>query len=146
MAAGVSIEVTGRIWMQSLRRMMLAWFVAGLLVAWPVAAADSIGSGDRQKVQFFEAQVRPILETSCFKCHGGEAKIKGGLRLTSRAGVMAGGDTGEVISLEKPAESLLIKAINWASDDLQMPPKEKLSKDKIAILTKWVEMGVPYTG
>ncbi|MEI6871662.1 MAG: DUF1549 and DUF1553 domain-containing protein, partial [Verrucomicrobiota bacterium] len=39
-------------------------------------------------------------------------------------------------------KSLLISAITWA-DDLQMPPKKKLSADEIAALKEWVTMGAP---
>jgi hypothetical protein len=97
-----------------------------------------------QQLQFFESQVRPILERSCFKCHGAEAKIKGGLRLTSRAGLLKGGDTSPAISLEEPSKSLLLKAISYVDEDLQMPPKEQLPKEKIAILTQWVNWGAPW--
>ena len=98
-----------------------------------------------QQNQFFESQVRPILEASCFKCHGGSPKIKGGLRLTSRAGLLKGGDTGPAVSVENPSKSLLLTAIGYKDEDLQMPPKEPLPKEKVAILTKWVEMGSPWT-
>jgi hypothetical protein len=98
-----------------------------------------------EQLQFFESQVRPILETACFKCHGAEPKIKGGLRLTSRAAILKGGDTGPAVSLDQPAKSLLLKAINYKDDALQMPPKEQLPKEKIAVLTRWVEMGIPWT-
>src|SRR4051794_31967818 len=42
----------------------------------PQAAAESVA--------FFEKEVWPLLEANCLSCHGGEAKIRGGLRLTSR--------------------------------------------------------------
>src|SRR5258706_6282947 len=97
-----------------------------------------------QQLQFFESQVRPILERSCFKCHGAEAKIKGGLRLTSRAGLLKGGDTGPAIFLPDPSKSLLLKAISYKDEDLQMPPTEQLPREKIAILTQWVNWGAPW--
>ena len=50
----------------------------------------------RQKIDF-NRDIRPILANNCLKCHGGEAKIKGGLRLTSRAELLKGGDTGAAI-------------------------------------------------
>ena len=119
---------------------------AALMSGGPARSAEE-GEGltEAQKVRFFEKEVKPILESSCFKCHGGEAKIKGGLRLTSRAGVLKGGETSPAISLEQPANSLLLKAINYKDEDLQMPPKEQLAPAKIAILTRWIEMGAPWT-
>lgn len=92
---------------------------------------------------FFEKQVRPILQARCLKCHGGEEKIRGGLRMTSRAALLKGGDQGAAVSLETPAESLLIQAINY--DGLEMPPSGKLPKGEIEILTRWVESGLPWT-
>ncbi len=97
------------------------------------------------KVEYYEQQVKPILVTSCLKCHGAEEKIKGGLRLTSRQGLIEGGDTGPAVTLDHPDKSLILKAIGYKDEDLQMPPKEQLSKEKVAILTKWVEMGLPWT-
>ncbi len=42
-----------------------------------------------------------------------------------------------------PARSLLIEAIGYANEDLQMPPNGKLGAAEIAILTEWVQRGAP---
>jgi hypothetical protein len=104
--------------------------------AGPISADDS---------NFFEAHVRPVLVNECYKCHSHDAdKIKGGLMLDTREGVLHGGDTGPAIVPGKPDDSLLIKAIRYTDDDLQMPPKgHKLGDDEIADLTEWVRRGAP---
>ena len=74
-------------------------------------------------------------------------KIKGGLVLDSREAALTGGDTGPAVVPAIPAKSLLIEAIRYANEDLQMPPKKatgKLSDEQIALLTEWVKMGAPY--
>lgn len=110
----------------------------GLLVA-----ADP--SFDEPSLEFFEKKVRPILVERCFECHAGvEKQAKGGLRLDSRAAVLAGGDTGASAVEGKPKESLLIDAINYGNV-YQMPPKSKLPAEEIQVLTRWVEMGLPWT-
>jgi hypothetical protein len=94
-------------------------------------------------IKFFEAEVKPILREHCFKCHGGKKAVKGGLRLTSRARVLKGGETGPAAAPGEPAESLLVKAINY--QEFEMPPTGKLPQAKIDILTKWVKLGLPWT-
>src|SRR5439155_23259857 len=93
---------------------------------------------------FHGTAVLQLLQAHCLNWHGGEPKIKGGLRLTSRADVLKGGDSGPVVNLDKPADSLLLKAVNHVDDDLKMPPKGKLSPAQIDVLTKWVTRGVPF--
>jgi cytochrome c553 len=95
-----------------------------------------------QAEEFFEKEVRPLLVEHCLKCHG-EDKPKGGLRLISRESVLKGGDTGAAAVAGKPKESLLIQVVNY-TDSLQMPPKRKLSDRQIAILTRWVQLGLPW--
>jgi hypothetical protein len=92
--------------------------------------------------EFFEKEVRPLLVERCLKCHA-DTKPKGGLRLTSRAGVLKGGDTGPAVVAGKPKESLLIQAILY-NEKPQMPPKRKLTDRQIAILTRWVQIGLPW--
>ena len=112
-----------------------------LLTGNTLQAADPVPT-DAQ-IRFFETRIRPLLANHCFECHGPD-KQKGNLRLDSRAGVVAGGDLGSAVTLDKPAESLLLKAIGYDDDRVQMPPKGKLSGQKIADLTAWVEAGLPY--
>jgi hypothetical protein len=101
---------------------------------------------DPASLRFFESDVRPLLAEHCLKCHGGDPqKIKGGLDLSARSGFQKGGDTGPVIDAKDPAASLLLKVVNYADDDHQMPPKKKLPQDKIDLLTQWVQMGAPWT-
>src|SRR5688572_27343520 len=78
-------------------------------------------------VDFFERQVRPVLAEHCYSCHSTSAqKKKGGLLLDARDGLRKGGDSGAALVPGKPADSLLVKAIRYAHDELRMPPKSKL--------------------
>ncbi|MEY4089390.1 MAG: hypothetical protein RJB55_1661, partial [Verrucomicrobiota bacterium] len=96
-------------------------------------------------VQFFENKIRPILVDKCYKCHSKESeKVRGGLLLDSREATLQGGNTGPALVPGKPDESLLIQAVRYKDEDLQMPPKgEKLSDAQIADLVEWVRRGAP---
>ncbi len=122
------------------RGLAFAWVATWSLAPIPSAAAEP--KTPAEDVEFFEKEVRPILANRCQKCHG-EKTQKGGLRLDSRAAVVAGGATGPAVVPHKPSESLLVDAINYG-DTYQMPPKSKLPAPEIATLTRWVERGVPW--
>src|SRR5262249_8643926 len=71
-------------------------------------------------------------------------KVKGGLLLDTKEGLLKGGDTGAAIVPGDPEKSLLIKAVRYTDADLQMPPKgKKLPVLAIADLESWVKMGAP---
>ena len=91
----------------------------------------------------FEAKVQPILAANCFECHSHEIKIKGGLALDSRSGIVKGGEGGVILVPGKPEESRLIAAVRHTDKDFQMPPKSKLSDEDIAVLTAWIALGAP---
>jgi hypothetical protein len=111
----------------------------GLAVALRGPGAEpSASTGD---LAFFENEVRPILESSCLKCHSGESP-KGKLDLSRRETILKGGVDGEVVSLDKPEESRLLKAIAYKGE-LKMPPTGQLSPKQIGVLTRWVKMGLP---
>jgi len=112
-----------------------------LVSASPADAAAPEVSG----VDFFEQKIRPIFVENCYQCHSaGAEKIKGGFLLDTRAGVLKGGDTGPTVVPGEPEKSLLIKAVRYTDENLQMPPKnKKLSPEQIAELETWVKMGAP---
>jgi hypothetical protein len=92
---------------------------------------------------FFEKEIAPILKQRCYECHSHESgKAKGGLVLDSRAGWEKSG-SGPAIVPGKPNESLLIEAVRYGKEDLQMPPEQKLPTDEIKLIEKWVAMGAP---
>src|SRR5262245_55331924 len=111
-----------------------------LLLTLPMRAAEPTA----EAIQFFESRVRPLLIQQCFKCHA-DKKQRGGLRLDSRAALLAGGDRGTALVPGKPDESFLIRAIRH-EDELKMPPSKKLSREQIGDLTQWVRMGAPWPG
>lgn len=92
---------------------------------------------------FFTEKVAPILHESCIRCHGPD-KQKGHLRLDSRAAVLAGGKSGPAAVSGKPDDSLLIKAVRYQDDDLQMPPRKQLPQAQIDILVEWIKRGLPW--
>jgi hypothetical protein len=118
----------------------MAWFAMCLGVAARAAAA-----GDPAGIEFFEQRIRPILAYNCYQCHSQDSKkIKGGLLLDTKEGLLKGGDTGPAIEPGNPEKSLLVKAVRYADENLQMPPKgKKLAPEKIAALEAWIKMGAP---
>ncbi len=117
-------------------------FLPVVLWATSLLSAEEFAAAD---LEFFEKKIRPVLAEHCFKCHSADAKkLKGGLLLDHRAGVMKGGDSGPAIVSGKPADSLLIEAIGYDNVDLEMPPRGKLSNQQITDLTEWVKRGAPW--
>src|SRR5688572_23786604 len=118
---------------------MLAAMVCTVALAAPLHAAESPSN-----IEFFEKRVRPVLIERCYECHSTSAKkLKGGLLLDSKAGWSRGGDSGPALVPGDAGKSLLIKAVRWADEDTQMPPKNKLPEAEIAVLVEWVKMGAP---
>jgi cytochrome c553 len=118
-----------------LRGSLRGFVLLALIVGHRVHASDGH--------DFFEKRVRPILVERCQECHEEAGKKKGGLALDSRAGWMAGGDSGAAVVPGRPDESRLIEAVRYKNRDLQMPPKNVLSDSEIKVLEEWVAMGAP---
>src|SRR3954451_21067977 len=117
--------------------------LAAALVVAPARAAET-AKPTPEGVDYFEKNVRPILVDTCYKCHSAQSeKLKGGLYVDSRDGLLKGGKTGPSLVPGDPDKSLLIKAVRYTDDDLQMPPKDQLSKEQVAALETWVKMGAP---
>jgi len=131
--------------MKAMTSRSICWstFACGLVVSFVGVATAA--EPTKAQLDFFENKVRPVLANNCYKCHSAKAeKVKGGLLLDSRDGVLNGGETGPAVVAGSPEKSLLIKAISYTDPDLQMPPKgDKLSDQQIADLTAWVKMGAP---
>src|SRR6266511_1301985 len=137
MAIGCSSRLAGRAGLALL----------AAIAAWAVPAGAAAPKADPAGLEFFEKHIRPLLVEHCYKCHSAQAeKLKGGLLLDTRDGVLKGGDTGPALLPGDPDKSLLIKAVRYTDPDLQMPPAKsggKLSDEQIHHFEAWVKMGAP---
>jgi hypothetical protein len=97
---------------------------------------------DKEGIELFEKKIRPVLVDRCYSCHSAKAeKLKAGLLLDTKAGVLKGGETGPALVPGDPEKSLLIKAIRYKDDDLKMPPKGKLAAEVVKDFEAWVKRG-----
>lgn len=70
----------------------------------------------------YERDVRPILEASCFRCHGAQ-RSRGDLRLDSLQAVLDGGEDGKVVVAGQSAKSPLVIAVAQLDEKIAMPPR-----------------------
>ncbi len=91
---------------------------------------------------FFESRIRPLLAENCHECHGRD-KSKGGLRLDTRTGFLAGGSSGPLVDHSNPRQSLILRAIRGDDPDFHMPPSpgRKLTAAEVVDVEKWVVAG-----
>src|SRR5439155_26443970 len=89
-------------------RVGLVTLIAGSLFVMsghPVASTLESGKDDRTppstKSVYFEADVLPIFNTNCIRCHGSETRIKE-MNLSLYEGVMKGSESGPVVIPGKP--------------------------------------------
>ncbi|MBL9132354.1 MAG: hypothetical protein JNG86_14210, partial [Verrucomicrobiaceae bacterium] len=101
-------------------------------------------SGPTASADFFNQKILPVLQQKCFNCHQTGRKMKGGLAVDSHAALIAGGDSGPSLVPGDATKSLLYVSMTYADDDLQMPPRERLSASVLADFKKWIEMGAPF--
>jgi hypothetical protein len=119
---------------------------AALLLA--AAATPAAFSQQPPAAVDFNRDVRPILTSKCFRCHGPDDKVrKAGLRLDLRDNATArlrGG--AHAIVPGRPRASELIRRITADEDDV-MPPAgagNRLNPQEVATLRRWIEQGAPY--
>ncbi len=126
-----------------MRALPLSGLAAVIVVATATANEPAF---TKDQIAFYERDVKPLLKQHCLRCHGAdEKKIKAELRLTSRATILKGGDSGPAVNLDKPEQSLLLLAItNKRTDGGDvMPPAGQLDDASIAILKRWVTDKLP---
>jgi len=72
----------------------------------------------------YAKDIRPLLEASCFRCHG-DQRPKGGLKVNSLESVLKGGEDGKVVIPGDSKKSLLVIAAARIDDETAMPPKRR---------------------
>jgi hypothetical protein len=130
-----------------MRRFVFSLLGVALLGGWLAAAPMPTAAPPPADVEFFEKKVRPVLFERCFRCHSVEAKKqKGGLLLDGRTALLKGGDTGPALVPGDADKSLIVQAVRYQKDHLQMPPSGKLPAHEIAALEEWVRRGAVFPG
>lgn len=89
----------------------------------------------------FEKDVRPILKSACFQCHGESGKLEGTLDLRLVRLLAKGGETGPAIVAGKREESFLYQRVR----DGEMPPDKahRLTARQVETIGKWIDAGAP---
>jgi mono/diheme cytochrome c family protein len=95
----------------------------------------------------YAKDIKPLIQTSCIKCHGPE-KPKSGFRVDSRDSLIKGGESKKPAVV--PGQSARSPIVLFTSDlvaEMEMPPKDKrpkfapLTPAQIGILRAWIDQG-----
>ncbi len=124
--------------------MMRVALIVGIVIC---AGVSVRGAQKAEDLEFFEKSIRPVLVERCYSCHSADAeKLKGDLKLDSRADLLKGGTDGPVVVPGNAETSRLIEAIRYHNADFQMPPAKqgKLPDEQIADFVRWVNSGAPF--
>ena len=122
------------------------WFTFGFcfLVCMLGTSVSSNGQEQQLAATDFETQIAPLLIKQCVECHQG-TEPSGGLLLTSRKGLVAGGDSGDAVDIQRSADSYLLERITSG----EMPPEkqgrsQKLTESEIELFRHWLDDGMKW--
>jgi hypothetical protein len=95
----------------------------------------------------FDKDIKPLLDKSCAKCHGGD-KPKGKYRMDTLALVIKGGESGDpAVVAGHSDKSPMVLYTSDAVEEMEMPPLEKrdrfpaLTKEQIGLIRAWIDEG-----
>ncbi len=95
----------------------------------------------------YDKDIKPLVETSCLKCHTGE-KPKAKYRMDTRETFIKGGDSGDpAVVPGKSVKSLVVLYSAGLVEDMEMPPADKRdkypawTKDQIGLVRAWIDQG-----
>jgi hypothetical protein len=84
----------------------------------------------------FKADVLPILERNCLRCHDAALK-KGGLDLSTPEGALAGGESGPAVIPKQPAASKLYGMID--NGEMPLDRKTQVTATERETIRRWIE-------
>jgi hypothetical protein len=90
-------------------------------------------------------QIKPLMAEKCISCHG-PVKQEMGLRLDTARFIRKGSDFSEVVDLDAPGESEILKRVAASEIEDRMPPEgegEPLKPEQIKLLKEWIAAGMP---
>jgi uncharacterized protein DUF1553/uncharacterized protein DUF1549/cytochrome c len=117
--------------------------LGGLSVAWDSLQAQQASATPPAHVDFVR-DIQPILQTTCYECHGAK-KTKAKLRLDSRAGIMKGGETGAIVNPGNSEQSLIVRRLLGLDGEDRMPKDgDPLTAAQIALIRSWIDQGAPW--
>ena len=123
---------------------ILAVSSAGLLLKASDVDVSKLPPASTKTGVKYEADIKPLFEKSCVKCHGAE-KQKAKLRLDSLEAALKGGENGPDIIVKSSAKSSLVHSVARIGDeDDFMPPKgkgEPWTKEEVGLLRAWIDQG-----
>jgi mono/diheme cytochrome c family protein len=109
-----------------------------LLLSVPFAAADPVS---------YDRDVRPILSSACFQCHGPDAGTREAkLRLDTETML---GQGRWPVKPGRPGESEILKRMEHSDPDEIMPPPKSgktVTAEQIAIIRAWISQGAQWEG
>lgn len=100
-----------------------------------------LASAQAKRVTFDE-HVLPILKDKCAGCHNQDKK-RGGFVAVNYTAIMAGGASGAAVKAGDPDNSLLYKTMAHTAEPFMPPKSEKLSKETLEVIHKWIAGGAP---
>lgn len=88
----------------------------------------------------YDDHILPLFGQACLNCHNPD-KARGGLDLSTFAGVMKGGSSGKIVE-PGDVSSTLVKLVKQNAEPIMPPEGEKFSAAQIDLLAKWIEGGL----
>lgn len=102
--------------------------------------ASQLPAAVNQQVDFAK-DIKPLLESSCVKCHA-KGKAKGDFSLETRAAFLKGGETGPGAIVGKSAESYVVELVAAVDPDNVMPKKgSRWTREQVGLLRAWIDQG-----
>src|ERR1700676_113679 len=121
--------------------------IAGALLEAKPQAAVRAGTAQASQVTsrgsvVFATQIRPILASRCYQCHGPDVQ-QHGLRMDSLQALLTGGMNGKVVIPGNSQESHMVRRL-LGLDQPQMPyGGPPLPPEQIELIRKWIDEGAP---
>lgn len=109
-------------------------------------SADQLAfPADPDSTLLYTHLIQPVLNKKCASCHN-ESKMKGGLILTTREGLLKGGENGAVLEKGSAQNSELFNRVclDPASKKFMPPKGTHMSYTEIALLNYWISSGMSF--
>jgi cytochrome c553 len=119
--------------------------IAGALLAAKPQAATQAGAAQTPQVTtggpvVFATQIRPVLASRCYPCHGPDIQ-QHGLRLDSLQAILTGSGSGKVVTPGDSQNSRIVRRL-LGLEQPQMPyGGPPLSAEQIDLIRKWIDQG-----